>query len=201
MDSFKLFPPAERPKTYGWCRLYNDFAGHRKWRLVARKARTKIAFVESVVIRLLRCANKGRPRGNVDEFSCEEAAADLGVPERVVLRIYGVFEAIGYIENEYLVNWDKRQPDREDPRHAARQARYRARKKAERAQNPSKTSESDAVTSVTVTPKTKTQTSSLSSLPRGTPVSARELMEGKKRQAQPGLPFGVLGEVKKGASR
>ncbi len=186
-------PPRE--KRYGWFRLYNDFPGHRKWRLIARKARTKITYVECMVVRIMACANKGRPRGSIAEFSCLEAAADLGIPEKAALRIYKTLEAIGYIEREYLVNWDKRQPDRDDPSNALRQARYRARKAAERGAN------SNAVTTVTVTPKTETQTQTLSSLRPGQVVGAKELMELKKRQRQPSLPFGVIGEVKKGVGR
>lgn len=189
----------ERPreKRYGWFRLYNGFAGHRKWRMVARAAKVRIAEVEAVAIRLFECANKGKPRGSIAEFSCHECAADLDLDAEAVVAVYKQFEAIGYVDREYLTTWDDRQPDREDTTNAERQARHRGRKRAERGE------ESNAVTAVTVTPKTETQTDTASSSEELSKIRAigpgdavswgeRERWLAEKRSKQRFLPLGPV---------
>jgi hypothetical protein len=50
-------------KVFGWFRVHNDFCGHRKWRLAARKTGLSLGNVEALVLRLLTCGNKSKPRG------------------------------------------------------------------------------------------------------------------------------------------
>lgn len=121
-----------RAKRYGWFRLYNDFAGNQKWRAISRNTKVPQAEVEAIVLRMLIRANSGKPRGNISGFSCEDAAADIDIDLSEVVKVYQALENKGWIDREYLVKWDDRQPDKEDPTNAERQERYRNGKKKER---------------------------------------------------------------------
>lgn len=126
MDGTKKWP---RAKRYGWMRVYNDFAGHPKWQLIARDTKLSLAEVEAIVLRMLIRANKGKPRGNIEDFSCEEVAANLDLQTCQVEQVYQALEHREWIDREYLVKWDERQPDKEDPTNAERQARRRSRRR------------------------------------------------------------------------
>jgi hypothetical protein len=142
MDAMMHSPVRPREKRYGWFRLYHDFTGHPNWRLVTVMTGLDIGNVEAVLLRLYKCASKARPRGTIADFSCNACAADLGVDPAKVVAVYRQLEAMGYIDQEYLVHWDERQPDQEDPTAAKRQQRRRDRIRAER-------QESSRVTPVT----------------------------------------------------
>jgi hypothetical protein len=125
-----MFEPPRPPhrKRYGWFRLYNGFFDHPKWRLIARHADVPLTDVHSVVGKILEAANKGRPRGDISEFSILETAAALDIRADEVGRIYAALEDVGWIDRQYVTTWDDRQPDL-DPTNAERQARHRRRKK------------------------------------------------------------------------
>jgi hypothetical protein len=143
---------ARRRKGFPWTRLYNGFADDPKWRRVASDAGVRPSDVIATVTKLLEVANVGTPRGSVAEFSPAEWTHSLGVEREVVDKIWSVLEQIGWIDREYVTKWDRWQPDKEDPTHAARQARYRERRRAERgATLPSPIEPCDAVTTVTRT--------------------------------------------------
>lgn len=191
----------QRAKRYGWLRLYNDFSGHPLWRLIAMEAQVSLGDVESIVIRILISANKGKPRGSIADFSCNRAAADLGINPSEVVRTYQALEQNGWIEKEYLTAWDDRQPDKEDGTNAQRQARYRSKRRQERGI----IEESNAVTSVTVTPKTQTKTkqeASIRKLATGQTVTWKELQEsGYVPPRQRSLPLPPVPLKKKGVGR
>lgn len=126
-------PTRPREKRYNWFRLYHDFCGHRKWRLIAHEVGIGLGNVEAIVLRLLKTASSTRARGSVANFSCREWAVDLGIDAHQVVEVYQALEELGYIDNGYMVEWDERQPDREDPTAAQRQQRKRDRHKEERA--------------------------------------------------------------------
>ena len=129
-----LHRPKARPpwrKRYGWYRLYDGFWRHPKWKVAARLAGgIHVTAAICVVGTLLECANKGKPRGCVEDYSFEEAAASLDLETQDVERIYGALEGLGWIDQEHLVEWDERQPD--DPTQAVRSARYRDKRDAKR---------------------------------------------------------------------
>jgi hypothetical protein len=52
-------------------------------------------------------------------------AAALDIPANNVARVYAALEEIGWIDQQYLSNWDERQPDKEDPTAKERQRRLR----------------------------------------------------------------------------
>lgn len=122
-------PPDRR---FGWYRAYNDHPTHPKWRVVARMASVPTGHVVAVVDCLFVRANTNKPRGSLVGFSAFECAAALDFEIDAVARVYAALEEIGWIDQEQIVTWDERQPDREDPTNAVRQARYKERKRAER---------------------------------------------------------------------
>lgn len=126
----RLTPPHLR--RYGWVRLYNDFPSHSKWRLIAFIAGVPVHQVIAVTTVMLCKASVGTPRGSLAEFSVLECAAALDVPEDHVTRIYAALEKQGWIDQEYLVTWDERQPDREDTTAAERQRRRREKLRGQR---------------------------------------------------------------------
>lgn len=190
-----------RTKRYGWLRLFNDFPGHAKWRLIARRAQLSLAEVEAVAIRIMVRANKGKPRGNIEDFSCEEVAADLDLDVCQVVKVYQDLEESGWIDREYLVTWDERQPDKEDLTAAARQARRRAKLRKERGEIDE---QSHAVTSRQVTPKTQTQKDKkeapVTKLSTGQTVTWKDVQEsGYVPPKQRSLPLPPVPLRKKGA--
>jgi hypothetical protein len=125
-------PTPPHLRRYGWLRLYSDFASHAKWRAIALGAGVPVYEVVAVAITIICKANVGRPRGSLAEFSVIECAAGLDLPVEHVARIYAAMEAHGWIDQDYLVTWDERQPDKEDPTAKDRMRRMRERRKAER---------------------------------------------------------------------
>jgi hypothetical protein len=122
-----------REKRYDWFRLYNDFLGHPKFRYVARQCAMSICEVSMIAVALLRAANRSRPRGWVRDFSLIDCGAALDIEPDKVGEVYRKLEELGWIDNDYLVTWDERQPDKEDPTAADRQRRRREKLKLERA--------------------------------------------------------------------
>ena len=122
-------------RRYGWFRLYSDFCIHPKWRAIAIQTGVPVAEVIAVAASILCKANIGRPRGSLAEFSVFECAAALDMDAEHVARVYAALEDRGWIDQDYVVTWDERQPDKEDPTAAERQRRLRARKRLEHTGN------------------------------------------------------------------
>jgi hypothetical protein len=142
-------PTPPHLRRYGWWRAYRGLPRHSKWRLVAAKTGVPIDRVTIIAIDLIDQASTGRPRGSLAEYSIEECAAHFGFEAEEVARVYACLEEIGWIDQEYLVTWDERQPDQEDQTSAERQQRFRKKKRAERL-SPTRNGVT-AVTGVTVT--------------------------------------------------
>jgi hypothetical protein len=154
--------PRKRRPPMGWLRHFVGFADHPKWKRIAHDARVPVSIVVHVVVKLLEVANHGHPRGSVTNFSVATFAISSGIESEEVNRVWAALEKIGFIDREYLTKWDEWQPDKEDPTHRERQARYREKKQAERlastqvklAAEASPHGPGDGVTSVTRTPVT-----------------------------------------------
>ncbi len=125
-------PWPARERRYDWFRVYNDFVGHPKFRYVAEQCGASISEVSMIALALFVAANKSKPRGWVNDFDPFECSAALGIITETVVAVFQKFEALGWIESDYLSTWDKRQPDREDPTAAERKRRQRERLKAAR---------------------------------------------------------------------
>lgn len=126
-------PWPARERRYDWFRVYNDFVGHPKFRYVAEQCAVTISEASMVALALFVAANKAKPRGHVSDFDPFECGAALAIVTDKVVAIFQMLETLGWIENDYLATWDKRQPDKEDPTAADRKRRQRARLKAARA--------------------------------------------------------------------
>ena len=137
-------PPRER-WTPRWFRFYTGCPSHPKWRAVACRLGLPVHQVLATAVFLMDCANKGRPRGSLAELSFAECAAVLDLDSETVGRIYAAFGEFGWVDQDYIVTWDERQPDLEDPTARERQQRRRAKLRDERIVTVSR------VTPVTVT--------------------------------------------------
>lgn len=85
--------------------------------------------VLGIALCLIEAANKGRPRGAIDEFSLLECAVTLRIDPQEVRRVYKTLEELGWIDQAHLATWDERQPDKEDPTAKERLKRFRQRQK------------------------------------------------------------------------
>lgn len=136
MSAYPPLPPKpKRPVLGGWCRLFDDFTGNKKWRLVAAQSGVPLDRVHSIVIAMFNQANKrprSAPRGSLEEFSVEECAIALDVPPEDVARVYTTLQNRGWIDDQdFISKWYLRQPDSEDPTAKDRQRRSRANRKEE----------------------------------------------------------------------
>ena len=127
-------PSSPKLRHYAWCRLSNDFPDLPIWRAVAQRARVPVHQVIAVVLRLECLANKSVPRGFIADMSVPEFAASLDCRPDVVARIRVALEEpdIAWIDQDYVVDFSRRNPDHDDPTAAERQRRRRAKLKQER---------------------------------------------------------------------
>jgi hypothetical protein len=126
-----------RMRRFSWRRKFNAgpymHADDKRLRLVARRVGAMLPVVEAFIDRLDDFANQNTPRGSVEGFSIEALAAHWSLPnEDVLARIYAELETpeIGWIDQDFIVDFWARNPDTEDATSAQRQARSRAFKKA-----------------------------------------------------------------------
>jgi hypothetical protein len=135
-------PPSYRPQTLQrrgpkasrntWLRLFNTFPDHPKWGAVAAEAGSTRAVVIATAAKLLTVANKGHSRGSVEDFSPEEWALTLGVPNDEVASIFDALHKCGWIDQWFLVTWDEHHPESEDPTRYERVKRHRQKKREEK---------------------------------------------------------------------
>jgi hypothetical protein len=118
-------------RRYSWSRLHTDLLDDFRWSLVAKRANAPLPLVEAVVVRLENHANRSLPRGHVGDFSAEGLAARWNVEADVIGRIYAELERpdIGWIDQDQIVTFWDRNPDKVDDTAADRQQRARDRKK------------------------------------------------------------------------
>lgn len=150
-------PPAprqqlpQRQKRYGWFRLYEDFPNHPKWRLVAAKSGVPLAYVKAFVLDLFAKASKARARGHLGDIDFHEmAVANDAQPEQVAA-VFKTLCDIGWIEQDFIVDWLDRQPDQEDPTASERQRNKRAKDRAKRNKLMGLTTEADELILLRVT--------------------------------------------------
>jgi hypothetical protein len=121
-------------RRYTWGRFHSDLLDDNRWPLVARRANAPLPIVEALIMRLEAHANKSIPRGHVGDFSPEGMAARWNVDADMITRIYAELERpdIGWIDQEQVVTFWARNPDKIDDTAADRQQRVRDRKKGMR---------------------------------------------------------------------
>jgi hypothetical protein len=109
-----------------WFRIWHDMLNDPKWRVVARKSNTRVCEVISVALAVLNSASQHDERGAFTT-NHEDIAAALDMDEEVVSSIIAAMEG-RFIESGKVINWEKRQPKREDDS-SERTKAWRERKK------------------------------------------------------------------------
>lgn len=126
-------PGLKKPslRRFTWSRLHTDLLDDFRWSLVAKRANAPLPLVEAVLIRLENHANRSHPRGYVGDFSAEGLAARWHVEADTIGRIYAQLEEpdIGWIDQDQIVTFWDRNPDKIDETAKDRQQRVRDRKK------------------------------------------------------------------------
>jgi hypothetical protein len=98
-----------------------------------------------IVVCLLDEASRGRPRGSIGNFKPFDCAGIVDVPIDKVDRVVEVLREIHWIEGHMIAEWDDRQPQREDPKGAARMALFRSRNESVTMRNGQDCDASDAL--------------------------------------------------------
>ena len=120
-------------KRYGWSRLYDDFTGHPKWRLVAARSGVHLGYVHAIVIGIFNAASKERGRGFIGSLDFDVLSVATDIPAENVAAVYRALCDIGWITADHITDWLDRQPPHEDPTAAERQRNKRAKDTARRA--------------------------------------------------------------------
>lgn len=111
--------------AFEWFRSWHGAPTDSKFLLIAKRAQVTPGMVSAVYWALLDYASQNDPRGSVEGFDTEIYAEWAGWEERDVIAIIAALTTKQAIIDGRLVAWDKRQPKREDPTAAERQARHR----------------------------------------------------------------------------
>lgn len=118
-----------------WFRWWHGTLTDPKFRWVARKSGCSFTAVIAIWVALLErasCVTDGDEyvtRGDVTGFDCDAHDAMLDVDDGTCARILAAFLDKGMVAGGRIVNWEKRQPKREDSS-AERTRAYRERIKA-----------------------------------------------------------------------
>jgi hypothetical protein len=83
-----------------------------KWRVISQKSQTRVCEVVSVALAILNSASQNDERG-VYTLEAEDISAALDIDEEKVLAILQHMEG-RFISGGKVINWEKRQPKRED---------------------------------------------------------------------------------------
>lgn len=129
-----VFAPPKAPgpdKRYGWYRVYEDFVGHPKWRLVSRRIGASIPEVQAVVLSLFQAASKARSNGYIGGWDLEVTAVQLDMPLEKVGSVYRALTELHWLDQDVIVDWCDRNP--RDANATQRQRDKRARDRAKRA--------------------------------------------------------------------
>ncbi|HLH92096.1 MAG TPA: hypothetical protein VKX28_26990 [Xanthobacteraceae bacterium] len=122
-------PPRKRMPGPWHC-VYNDFVGHPKWRRVANMSGVHLAFVHTIVQAHFQAAAKAKKDGWIGNFNSEDCAAATDIPSDDVAKVCRALRVIGWIIDDYIVDWAEHQPFKPDASAADRQRNKRARDKA-----------------------------------------------------------------------
>jgi|GEM_PF-5334072 len=112
-----------------WFRCYSEMATDPKLRAVAGRADCRVADVLAVWTTMLCFASGASPRGCLRGWDDHDQGVNLDMSPGTVAAIRAALEGGGrpMIRDGRIVNWERRQPVREDPTAADRQRRRRER--------------------------------------------------------------------------
>jgi len=97
-----------------WWRSWHGAPMDHKYQVIAIKAKTKVGIVAALMWALLDYASQNNPRGSIDGFDTEIYSVYSGFEEEEIIRIILVMTEKGIVKDKSLINWEKRQPKRED---------------------------------------------------------------------------------------
>lgn len=115
--------------AFEWFRSWHGAPTDSKFRVIAKRAGVAPGVVSAVYWALLDYASQNEPRGSVEGFDTETYAEWAGWEESDVLAILDAFTSKQAIIDGRITAWEKRQPKREDPTGAERQAKHRDNKR------------------------------------------------------------------------
>ena len=113
-----------------WFRSWHGAPTDTKWLTISRRASVLPGIVAAVAWALMDHASQAEDRGDVSGFDVETYAAFSGFDEDEVSAVVRAMTEKGMISGGRLVNWEKRQPVREDGS-SERAKAWRERRKAE----------------------------------------------------------------------
>lgn len=111
--------------AFEWFRSWHGAPTDSKFLLIAKRAQVAPGMVSAVYWALLDYASQNEPRGSVEDFDTETYAEWAGWEESDVIAVIAALTNKKAIIDGKIVSWEKRQPKREDPTAAERQARRR----------------------------------------------------------------------------
>lgn len=114
--------------TLSWWRSWHGAPMDNKWPVIAARSGVKVGIVSAVAWALFDYASQHKDRGSVDGFDTEVYSVYSGFPEVEVVAVIQAMTDKGIIVDGKLVNWEKRQPKREDDS-KDRVAKFRAKSK------------------------------------------------------------------------
>lgn len=116
-----------------WFRSWHGAPTDPKWLMIAKRTQTNAAnagMVSAVVWALFDHASQQKERGDVSTFDVETYAAFSGWEASVIADIIKALSDKGFIKNNKIAPWEKRQPKREDGS-AERSKEWRERKRTQ----------------------------------------------------------------------
>jgi hypothetical protein len=100
--------------AFQWWRSWHGAPTDHKWAVIAARSGVKVGIVSAVAWAMMDYASQHKERGTVDGFDIEEYAVYSGFTEMEVSAVINAMNDKGIIKAGRLVNWEKRQPQRND---------------------------------------------------------------------------------------
>jgi hypothetical protein len=97
-----------------WWRSWHGAPMDHKWAVIAARSGAKVGVVSAIAWALMDYASQNEDRGSVLGFDVELYAVYSGFSEDEIEAVLRAMNDKHFIEEGRLVNWEKRQPQRED---------------------------------------------------------------------------------------
>lgn len=97
-----------------WWRSWHGAPTDHKWPVIAARSGVKVGIVSAIVWALLDYASQQEERGSIAGFDTEEYAIYSGFSEDEIKSVMKAMEDKNILKDGRFVNWEKRQPKRED---------------------------------------------------------------------------------------
>ena len=132
-----------------WWRSWHGAPTDHKWAVIAARSGVKTGVVSAIGWALLDYASQQKERGSVAGFDPEEYAVYSGFSQDEINSVLRAMEDKGILKDGKFVNWEKRQPKREDDS-AERVARHGELKRGVTQSNAENESETFSSVSVSL---------------------------------------------------